>query len=155
MATSELSGYDLLRVLGALNHPHRLRILATLAGGRNYVSRLARELSMNRPLLHMHLQRLEAAGLVVSALELSDDGHAMRYFEVVPFAFELTPQHISSALIIWQLATTVRAKSLLAREHAYRELAEGAANAQAKTAEALNQLQLRMAAVEKLLRDVG
>jgi DNA-binding transcriptional ArsR family regulator len=51
-------------MLGALANPHRLRIVAALASGRNYVSQLAREMGMSRPLLHMHLQRLEAAGLV-------------------------------------------------------------------------------------------
>lgn len=98
MTTPELSGDDLLRVLGALAHPHRLRILAALTGGRNYVSRLARELQMNRPLLHMHLQRLEAVGLVAGTLELSGDGRAMKYFEVTPFAIELTPPRIADAV---------------------------------------------------------
>ena len=92
------SGNDLLRALAALANPHRLRIVAALAGGRNYVSRLAREIGMSRPLLHMHLQRLEAAGLVVGTLELSEDGKAMRYFEVTPFAIELTPPAIAAAV---------------------------------------------------------
>jgi predicted transcriptional regulator len=74
-----------------------LRIIAALAGGRNYVSQLARELGMSRPLLHLHLQKLEAAGLVVGTLELSEDGKAMKYFEVAPFAFHLTPASISAA----------------------------------------------------------
>jgi DNA-binding transcriptional ArsR family regulator len=69
-----LSGDDLLRVLAALANPHRLQIVAALAQGRNYVSQLARELGISRPLLHMHLQRLEVAGLVTGLLELSEDG---------------------------------------------------------------------------------
>ena len=91
------SGDDLLRALAALANPHRLRIVATLAGGRNYVSQLARELEMSRPLLHMHLQRLEAAGLVRGTLELSDDGKAMKYFEVTPFALDVTPETVAAA----------------------------------------------------------
>ena len=55
-------GDEMLRMLAALANPHRLRVIAALAGGRNYVSQLARQLEMSRPLLHMHLQRLEAAG---------------------------------------------------------------------------------------------
>lgn len=94
---SSLSGDDLLKALSALANPHRLRILATLTGGRNYVSQLAREIGMSRPLLHMHLQRLEAAGLVTGALELSDEGKAMKYFEVAPFALRLTPETIAEA----------------------------------------------------------
>jgi predicted transcriptional regulator len=68
-----------------------------LAEGRNYVSQLARELGMGRPLLHMHLQRLEAAGLVESTLEVSADGKAMRYFAVAPFKVTLTPATIAAA----------------------------------------------------------
>ena len=92
-----ISGDDLLRALAALANPHRLRIVAALVGGRNYVSQLARELGMSRPLLHLHLQKLEGAGLVTSRLELSEDGKAMRYFEVTPFAIELTPAAIAAA----------------------------------------------------------
>jgi ArsR family transcriptional regulator len=85
-------------MVAALANPHRLRIVAALAEGRNYVSQLARDLGMSRPLLHLHLQRLEAAGLVKGHLELSDDGKAMKYFEVTPFALELTPQLIAEAV---------------------------------------------------------
>jgi len=81
----------MLKILAALANPHRLRVIAALVGGRNYVSQLARELGMSRPLLHLHLQRLEAAGLVVGKLELSADGKAMKYFEVAPFSIVLTP----------------------------------------------------------------
>jgi DNA-binding transcriptional ArsR family regulator len=86
-----------MTVLVALANPHRLRILAALAGGRDYVSRLAREIGMSRPLLHVHLQRLEAAGLVTGRLELSEDGKAMKHFEVSPFALQLTPTLIAEA----------------------------------------------------------
>jgi ArsR family transcriptional regulator len=84
-------------MVAALANPHRLRIVAALAEGRNYVSQLARELGMSRPLLHLHLQRLEAAGLVKGHLELSEDGKAMKYFEVTPFVLELTPRLIAEA----------------------------------------------------------
>jgi predicted transcriptional regulator len=72
--------------------------VATLAnGGRNYVSQLAREIGISRPLLHLHLQKLEAAGLVTSQLELSDDGKALNYFDVTGFGLELTPATIAEA----------------------------------------------------------
>jgi DNA-binding transcriptional ArsR family regulator len=91
-------GDRLLAMLAALANPHRLRIIAALAsGGRNYVSRLARELGISRPLLHLHLQRLEEAGLVTSRLELSQDGKALNYFEVRSFDFELTPAVVARA----------------------------------------------------------
>jgi len=96
-ADSAPTGDDLLRMIAALANPHRLRIVGALAGERNYVSQLARELGMSRPLLHLHLQRLQAAGLVAGTLELSADGKAMRYFEVAPFALHLTPERIAEA----------------------------------------------------------
>jgi predicted transcriptional regulator len=93
-----LSGNQLLAALAALANPHRLRIVAALTrDGRNYVSQLARELGISRPLLHLHLQRLEEAGLVTSKLELSDAGKALNYFDVVKFDFELTPATIAQA----------------------------------------------------------
>src|SRR5271156_3670452 len=93
-----LKGDQLLAMLAALANPHRLRIIAALAsGGRNYVSQLARELGISRPLLHLHLQKLEDAGLVTSQLELSEDGKALNYFEVRRFDFELTPAAIAEA----------------------------------------------------------
>jgi DNA-binding transcriptional ArsR family regulator len=94
---SEPTGDELLRALLAMASPHRLRIIAALAAGRNYVSQLARELGMNRPLLHMHLRRLEEAGLVIGTLELSNDGKAMKYFEAAPFALQLTPESVRRA----------------------------------------------------------
>lgn len=85
-------------MLAALANPHRLRIIAALeAGGRNYVSQLARELGISRPLLHLHLQKLEEAGLVNSQLELSSDGKALNYFEVSAFALQITPAAIAAA----------------------------------------------------------
>jgi predicted transcriptional regulator len=93
-----LSGERLLAVLAALANTHRLRIIALLAtGGRQYVSQLAREVGISRPLLHLHLQKLEAAGLVSSRLELSADGKALNFFEVTKFEVEVTPAFIAKA----------------------------------------------------------
>lgn len=92
------SGDKLLAVLSALANPHRLRVIAALkAGGRNYISSLARDIGISRPLLHLHLQKLEDAGLVTSRLELSSDGKALNYFEVSDFALQLTPATIAAA----------------------------------------------------------
>src|SRR5882757_8208920 len=92
------TGDQMLRALQALANPHRLRIVAALRSrGRNYVSQLARDVGISRPLLHLHLQKLEEAGLVTSKLELSGDGKALNYFEVADFDFELTPAAIVRA----------------------------------------------------------
>ncbi len=94
-----IEGDRLLAVLSALANPHRLRVIAALAsGGRTYVSQLARQIGISRPLLHLHLQKLEEAGLVTSRLELSSDGKALNYFEVVAFDFTLSPAAIVEAV---------------------------------------------------------
>jgi predicted transcriptional regulator len=89
------SGDELLEALAVLANPHRLRIVTALTHERNYVSQLARELGISRPLLHMHLKRLEAVGLIRGRFELSEEGKAMKYYEVVPFELHLTPQVIA------------------------------------------------------------
>ena len=96
-APEQLGGDEMLLALAALANPHRLRIIAALTGGTTYVSQLARDLNISRPLLHMHLQRLEAAGLVVGHLEMSEDGKAMRYFAVTDFAWQLDASTIATA----------------------------------------------------------
>ncbi|MEV6596673.1 winged helix-turn-helix domain-containing protein [Actinoplanes sp. NPDC051346] len=88
----------LLPVLTALANPHRLRLIAALAGGSTYVSQLARDLQLSRPMVHLHLRRLEEAGLIVGRLELSPDGKAMRFFDVAPFALTVTPDLIRDAV---------------------------------------------------------
>lgn len=97
MTPVPVTGDDLVEMLAALANPIRLRIVAKLAGGRDYVSRLAREIGVSRPLLHMHLQRLEAAGLIVGQLELSDDGKAMKFYEVADFDLHLTASALAEA----------------------------------------------------------
>jgi DNA-binding transcriptional ArsR family regulator len=92
------NGDRLLAILAALANPHRLRIIEALNdGGRNYISRLAREIGISRPLLHLHLQKLEEAGLVTGKLELSEDGKALNFIELVSFDFALTPTAIADA----------------------------------------------------------
>jgi DNA-binding transcriptional ArsR family regulator len=79
-------------------NPQRLRIVAELSDGRVHVSELARRLGMSRPLLYMHLDKLEKAGLVAGRLELSADGKAMKYFELEPFDLHLNAEMIITAL---------------------------------------------------------
>ena len=93
-----LTSEELLAVLNAIAHPLRLRIIAELARGRLHVSELARRLDMSRPLLYMHLDRLEKAGLVTGQLELSEDGKAMKYYELVPFDIHVTAETIAEAV---------------------------------------------------------
>jgi predicted transcriptional regulator len=92
-----MTGERLVQVLSTLANPHRLRVVAALAGERNYVSRLARELGISRALLQVHLRKLEAAGLVSADIEVSDDGKAMKFYQVKPFTVTLTPQLVKAA----------------------------------------------------------
>src|SRR5580658_8455112 len=98
MEVGDLSGEGLLQVLATLANPHRLRVVAALAAERDYVSRLARELGISRALLQVHLRKLEAAGLVSATIEVSEDGKAMKFYEVTPFTLQLTPKTIMVAV---------------------------------------------------------
>jgi DNA-binding transcriptional ArsR family regulator len=89
---------ELLAVLTAVANPLRLRIVAELFGGRVHVSELARRLGISRPLLYMHLDRLEKAGLVTGQLELSEDGKAMKYYDLAPFELRLDARSIRDAV---------------------------------------------------------
>src|SRR5215468_7371433 len=98
MMTDNMTSDELVALLTAIAQPLRMRVIAELAGGRVHVSELARRLGLSRPLLYMHLDRLEKAGLVSGSLELSDDGKAMKYFELVPFDLRVTPSVVIGAL---------------------------------------------------------
>ena len=98
-----MTSEQLLALLAAVGHAQRLRVVAELHtaerdGTRIHVSELARRLGLSRPLLYMHLERLESAGLVTGNLELSDDGKAMKYFELVPFAVTIDAETITAAV---------------------------------------------------------
>lgn len=102
---------DLLLVLEALSNPHRLRIIAILKEGRQYVSQLARELEMSRPLLYLHLQKLEEAKLVSSDMELLESGKAAKYYMLCPFEL-----HVDAALIATVAHTLPKKKNNLLKE---------------------------------------
>ena len=55
---------DLSEFFSALSHPIRIRIIAILSKGEKFVSELAKELNISRPLLYLHLNKLEKAGIV-------------------------------------------------------------------------------------------
>ena len=115
MVKSEsISGDALLNVLAALANPHRLRIIANLYEGSNYVSSMARDLGISRPLLHMHLQKLEAAGLVTGESSVADDGKARNYYRVTDFSIHMNPETIRLATRTLQGQAGVAATSATA-----------------------------------------
>ena len=97
MSKPASTGDELVRLLATLGNPHRLRVLAALVRKRNYVSQLAREVGISRALLQVHLRKLEAAGLVSAHLEVSEDGKAMKFYDVNEFEVRLTPQLVETA----------------------------------------------------------
>lgn len=98
MTELQNQGDALLTALLAMANPHRLRILAALSTGSNYVSQLARDIGISRPLMHMHLQKLTDAGLVQSETLVSEDGKAHRYYTVTDFELKLDPDYIAEAV---------------------------------------------------------
>jgi len=83
---------DYTRVFDALSHPMRIKIAGTIATERKYVSELAKQMQMSRPLLYMHLKKLEEADLVISSYEISDSGKTMKFYELKTFSLELNPE---------------------------------------------------------------
>jgi DNA-binding transcriptional ArsR family regulator len=86
--------------LAAIASPQRMRIIALLEGQPLHVSELARRVGMSRPLLYMHLTKLEEAGFVTGHLELGADGKAMKIFEVVPFQITLDAKSVVDAVAL-------------------------------------------------------
>lgn len=84
-------------MLEALANPYRLKIISLLINRRIHVSQLAREVMISRPLLYLHLKKLEHAGLITGKMELSEDGKAMKFYEAMPFVLDLTPELIVEA----------------------------------------------------------
>ncbi|QYH35782.1 winged helix-turn-helix domain-containing protein [Salinibacterium sp. M195] len=93
-----MNSHELGAWLAAVANPQRMRILAELSGGQKHVSDLARRVGMSRALLYMHLAKLEESGFVAGHHELSDDGKALKFFEVVPFRVTVTPALLARAV---------------------------------------------------------
>ncbi len=99
MDAAELDSATLSSRLAAIASPQRMRIIALLAGERLHVSELARRMGMSRALLYMHLTKLEEAGFVDGHLEMSDDGKAMKFFELEPFTIAIDAKTIVDAVL--------------------------------------------------------
>jgi len=64
-----MSDEDIAEFFSALGHPIRIKILRILSKGDKFVSELAKEMGISRPLLYLHLNKLEKAGLVETYVE--------------------------------------------------------------------------------------
>ena len=101
-----MDAIELSARLAAIASPQRMRILALLVEAPLHVSELARRVGMSRPLLYMHLTKLEEAGFVSGHLELGDDGKAMKIFELVPFQITLDAASVAQAVAQTKSDTT-------------------------------------------------
>ncbi|MEX2689762.1 MAG: ArsR/SmtB family transcription factor [Candidatus Njordarchaeum guaymaensis] len=63
---------DLVPFFDALAHPIRLRIIKALLHKEKFISELAKELQISRPLLYMHLNKLERVGIVTTYIKHFD-----------------------------------------------------------------------------------
>lgn len=83
--------------LQALANPVRLWIVSELhRQGAQYVSELARAAGISRPLLKMHLRRLEDAQLVSCEVGTADNGKSAHFFQVKAFDLSLNPGAIAA-----------------------------------------------------------
>ena len=89
---------ELLNTANAFGNIHRLRIINELCQGRKYVSELSRTLKLSRPLIYLHLNKLEKANILKSNLEISDDGKTRKYYELNEFEFLITADVVKNAL---------------------------------------------------------
>jgi len=76
----QLKGDESLEFFDALSHPIRLQIIKTLKEGEKYISELAKEIGISRPLLYMHLAKLEKAGIVSTYIKYFDKPPYVRKF---------------------------------------------------------------------------
>jgi ArsR family transcriptional regulator len=88
----------LLKICEALDNGHRLRIIALLVERRKYISELARELGISRPLLYLHLEKLEDAAIIRGYSELDKEGRARKYYELADFELRLNAKKIKEVV---------------------------------------------------------
>lgn len=99
------SGDEFITLCDSLSHPIRIKILGILHQNRQYVSELARMVNISRPLLYLHLRKLEQANLVKGNHEISVDGKAMKYYEVLNFDISINPD------VLFELSKSVTIKN--------------------------------------------
>ena len=93
---------EVIALCGTLSNRHRLRIIAALSEkkeNKKYnISELAGELEISRPLLYLHLQKLEAVGIVKGKTELGKGNRARRYYALCDFELCLNGNKIKEML---------------------------------------------------------
>ena len=85
----------LAEMLNALGNEHSLKIIGILANGERYVSELAKEVGISRPLLYLHLKKLENVGLVESEIRHFDEPpYTKKFYKAKDFELTLSLSRI-------------------------------------------------------------
>jgi len=83
---------DYVKIFDALSHPMRIKIAGLISKDTMYVSELAKIMQISRPLLYMHLKKLEEAKLLDSYYEISSTGKTMKFYKLKKFSHTLTSE---------------------------------------------------------------
>lgn len=90
---------SLAQLLDALGNEHGLTIMAVLASGECYVSELAKNVGISRPLLYLHLRKLENAGLVESEIRHYDEPpYTKKFYKAKDFELMLSLSRIKEIM---------------------------------------------------------
>lgn len=90
---------SLVLILDALGNEHSLKIMAILASGECFVSELAKMVGISRPLLYLHLKKLENAGLVESELRhFEEPPYTKKFYKAKDFELKLSLNGIKEIL---------------------------------------------------------
>lgn len=86
---------SLAQLLDALGNEHSLKIMSILAGGECFVSELAKMVGISRPLLYLHLKKLENAGLVESEIRhFEEPPYTKKFYKAKNFELKLSLDRI-------------------------------------------------------------
>ncbi len=89
----------LAEILNALGNEHSLAIMAVLADGERYASELAKEVGISRPLMYLHLKKLENAGLVESEIRHFDHPpYTKKFYKAKHFELTLSLNKIKEII---------------------------------------------------------
>ena len=89
----------LAELLNALGNEHSLKIIGILANGERYVSELAKEVGISRPLLYLHLKKLENVGLVESEIRHFDEPpYTKKFYRAKNFELTLSLSRIREVI---------------------------------------------------------
>ncbi len=92
---------SLARLLDALGNEHSLKIISILASGECFVSELAKMVGISRPLLYLHLKKLENSGLVESEIRhFEEPPYTKKFYRAKNFELKLSLDIIKDIVLL-------------------------------------------------------